>query len=169
MPIFSTSIHKGRTLFWQQEIMALGTPNWLKSELLEIYISLPSTVYVHVRLVMAAILSILCLHKAYKDRHASNSRISPRSAKLTQVYTNNYSYYCALVPGYYIFIVYCPFRCSEPCSIRHWWWVPLIAPMVGAAVATPCYWFLIEANHPAPMEEVKTRRDLSQHIETAIE
>ena len=34
-------------------------------------------------------------------------KIGGRSVKLTQVYTNNYSYYCALVPDYYIFTVYC--------------------------------------------------------------
>ena len=37
-------------------------------------------------------------------------------------------------------------RCSQ-CSIRHWWWVPIVAPMVGGAVAGFVYWFFIEAHH----------------------
>ena len=39
---------------------------------------------------------------------------------------------------------YC--RCSQ-CSIRHWWWVPVVAPMVGGAIAGFVYWFFIEAHH----------------------
>ena len=39
---------------------------------------------------------------------------------------------------------YC--RCSQ-CSIRHWWWVPIVAPMVGGAIAGFVYWFFIEAHH----------------------
>ena len=37
-------------------------------------------------------------------------------------------------------------RCSN-CSIRHWWWVPVVAPMVGGAIAAFVYWFFIEAHH----------------------
>ena len=37
-------------------------------------------------------------------------------------------------------------RCSQ-CSIRHWWWVPIIAPMLGGIIAAFVYWFLIEAHH----------------------
>ena len=37
-------------------------------------------------------------------------------------------------------------RCSQ-CSIRHWWWVPIIAPMLGGAIAAFVYWLLIEAHH----------------------
>lgn len=39
------------------------------------------------------------------------------------------------------------FVCSN-CSIRHWWWVPLVAPMIGGALAAFVYWFLIDAHHP---------------------
>lgn len=44
------------------------------------------------------------------------------------------------------------FVCSQ-CSIRHWWWVPVVAPMIGGAIAAPFYWFLIEAHHPAVVED----------------
>ncbi|KAL5474416.1 hypothetical protein EMCRGX_G026360 [Ephydatia muelleri] len=40
------------------------------------------------------------------------------------------------------------FVCSTCGKIRHWWWVPVIAPMVGAALAAGIYWLLIEAHHP---------------------
>ena len=39
------------------------------------------------------------------------------------------------------------YRCSH-CNFRHWWWVPIIAPMVGAAVAAVSYLLLIDAHHP---------------------
>ncbi|MGH0189328.1 UNVERIFIED_CONTAM: hypothetical protein FKN15_034788 [Acipenser sinensis] len=32
---------------------------------------------------------------------------------------------------------------------RHWWWVPLLGPMVGSLVGTAVYWLLIELHHPA--------------------
>jgi len=28
--------------------------------------------------------------------------------------------------------------------------VPLVAPMLGAAIAAPVYWLLVEAHHPPP-------------------
>jgi len=31
--------------------------------------------------------------------------------------------------------------------------VPVVAPMVGAAIAAPVYWLLIEALHPPSNEE----------------
>ena len=43
-----------------------------------------------------------------------------------------------------IFISNC--RCSQ-CSIRHWWWVPIVAPIVGGAVAAFIYWLFIDAHH----------------------
>ena len=39
------------------------------------------------------------------------------------------------------------YSCSQ-CSISHWWWVPVIAPMVGGIIAAPIYWFFVEGNHP---------------------
>ena len=39
-----------------------------------------------------------------------------------------------------------PCRCSG-CHIHHWWWVPIIAPMIGASLAALCYWLLIDAHH----------------------
>ena len=38
-------------------------------------------------------------------------------------------------------------RCSQ-CPMKVWWLVPLIAPMIGGAIAAPVYWLFIEANHP---------------------
>ncbi|MBN3287542.1 AQP10 protein, partial [Polyodon spathula] len=32
---------------------------------------------------------------------------------------------------------------------RHWWWVPLLGPMVGSLVGTAVYYLLIELHHPA--------------------
>ena len=32
--------------------------------------------------------------------------------------------------------------------MKVWWLVPLIAPMIGGAIAAPVYWLFIEANHP---------------------
>ncbi len=43
-------------------------------------------------------------------------------------------------------------RCSAPCSIRHWWWVPVVAPMVGATLGAVVYWLLIEAHHPSVLQ-----------------
>jgi len=40
-------------------------------------------------------------------------------------------------------------RCSQ-CNFTHWWWVPVVAPMIGAPIAAFTYWFLIEAHHPPP-------------------
>ena len=38
------------------------------------------------------------------------------------------------------------YRCSQ-CSIPHWWWVPIVAPMVGGAAAAFIYWLFIDAHH----------------------
>lgn len=51
--------------------------------------------------------------------------------------------------GWYITV---PCRCSQ-CNIAHWWWVPVIAPMVGGAIAAPIYWLFVEANHPPLQDE----------------
>ena len=47
-------------------------------------------------------------------------------------------------------VYYC--RCSQ-CSIRHWWWVPIVAPMVGGAIAGFVYWLFIEAHHTMELED----------------
>ena len=44
------------------------------------------------------------------------------------------------------------FSCSQ-CPFPHWWWVPLIAPMIGAVIAAPLYWFVVEGNHPEGSED----------------
>lgn len=48
-------------------------------------------------------------------------------------------------------------RCSQ-CNFRHWWWVPIVAPMIGAPIAAFTYWFLIEAHHPPPEQSQELHR-----------
>ncbi len=48
--------------------------------------------------------------------------------------------------------------CSQ-CPFSHWWWVPIIAPMIGAAIAVPVYWFMIEVNHPDEEKEEEERKE----------
>ena len=43
-------------------------------------------------------------------------------------------------------------RCSQ-CSIHHWWWVPIVAPMVGGAIDGFICWFYIEAHHTMKLED----------------
>ncbi|XP_011409658.1 PREDICTED: aquaporin-9-like [Amphimedon queenslandica] len=40
------------------------------------------------------------------------------------------------------------FLCDFCGNIRHWWWVPLVAPMFGGLIAAFVYWFFIDAHHP---------------------
>ncbi|KAL5474415.1 hypothetical protein EMCRGX_G026359 [Ephydatia muelleri] len=40
------------------------------------------------------------------------------------------------------------FVCEECAHIRQWWWVPVVAPLVGAATASLVYWLFIEVLHP---------------------
>lgn len=42
----------------------------------------------------------------------------------------------------------CSCPASAGCSIPHWWWVPVVAPMIGGVIAALFYWALIEAHHP---------------------
>lgn len=46
------------------------------------------------------------------------------------------------------------FACDFCGKIRHWWWVPIVAPMVGATIAAAVYWIFISAHHPSE-EEVR--------------
>lgn len=40
---------------------------------------------------------------------------------------------------------------------NYWWWVPIVAPMVGAATGTVTYQLCVEFHHPpAPDEEIPT-------------
>ncbi|XP_078448756.1 aquaporin-3-like [Lampetra planeri] len=34
----------------------------------------------------------------------------------------------------------------------HWWWVPVVAPLVGGPLGTMCYIFFVDLHHPAPPE-----------------
>ena len=43
--------------------------------------------------------------------------------------------------------LYLSCRCLHCGNIRHWWWVPVIAPMLGGAIAAFVYWFFIDAHH----------------------
>nr|CAK22281.1 aquaporin related protein [Lubomirskia baikalensis] len=40
------------------------------------------------------------------------------------------------------------FVCVECVHIRQWWWVPVVAPLVGASAASLVYWLFIEVLHP---------------------
>ena len=69
--------------------------------------------------------------------------------------------------------ILCVLLCScSQCPFRHWWWVPLIAPMIGAVIAAPLYWFMIEANHPETSEgdvgAVQGKRTLTPQKESEI-
>lgn len=44
------------------------------------------------------------------------------------------------------------FVCSD-CNIQQWWWVPIIAPMIGASLAALSYWLLIDAHHTQPQND----------------
>ena len=59
-------------------------------------------------------------------------------------------------------------RCSQ-CSIRHWWWVPLIAPMLGAAIAGFLYWLFVEAHHDTESSQSEGESDVASPKKTDSE
>ncbi len=58
-------------------------------------------------------------------------------------------------------------RCSQ-CSIRHWWWVPIVAPMLGGAIAGFVYWLFIEAHHTMELEDKQPTSEDGSKKESAI-
>ena len=40
----------------------------------------------------------------------------------------------------------------------------MVAPMVGAAIAAPLYWFVIEANHPPDEDPERDHRSVNPQL-----
>lgn len=49
---------------------------------------------------------------------------------------------------YYPIFLSCSCCSDDSHNIPQWWWVPIVAPFVGATIAAFVYWSLIEAHHP---------------------